>query len=242
MKKKYVYRTQKELDGLRWTSRVIDFGVSLTVASALNELTTAYIMLRERKDLFRHHVKHLANGTMQAATNLRASMFGVMMNRGFFDTYSDRVIDLAEQDITLFRISIKQTLDSKRYKDADLVSYTETARTLLEMAVEHFKSVIQAAREEYGVNYAKAFCEFNAQDVLMRWQKVCDMLYDTREDIDLNTQRTLGFFEKIGRSFADGDYVDVCLKEAMEENPDFVNDIIVKDKVNHDDGSKKEDE
>lgn len=197
--------------------------------SALNELTTAYIMLREHKDLFRHKVKHLANETMQVATNLRSSMLGVMEHRDFFDTYSDRVIDLAENDITLFRISIKQTLDDHKYKNAELISYIETSRTILEVANEHFKSIMKTAREDYGVNYAKAFCEFNPQEVLNRWQKVCDLLYGATKDIDLNTERNLGLFEKMATRFADGDYVQQCLQDAMEEYPDFVNDIKVKE-------------
>lgn len=61
MIKKYTYTTDKELEGLRWASKVVDFGVSLTAMAALNELTTAYVMLRERKDIFRREAKHMAN-------------------------------------------------------------------------------------------------------------------------------------------------------------------------------------
>ena len=232
MKKKYVFRTEKELEGLRWTARVVDFGVSLTIISSLNELTTAYIMLRDRKDLFHHRVKQLANETMQKATNLRTSILSVMKKGDFFDTYSDRVIDLAENDITMFRISIKQTLDDNGVRDADLVSYLETARTMLEMAVAHFDSVMTQATKDYGVNYRKAFCEFNATDVYERWQKVCEMLYqhyDCGCDIDLNTERTTQLFNKMGNMFADGEYVGECLRDAMEEHPDFMNEIEVKE-------------
>lgn len=232
MKKRYFFRTEKELEGLRWTARVVDFGVSLTIISALNELTTAFIMLRERKDLFKHNVKRMANETMQVATNLRTSILSVMKKGDFFDTYSDRVIDLSENDITLFRISIKQTLDDNGIRDAELLSYLETARTLLEMAVAHFDSVMKQAANDYGVNYRKAFCEFDATDVYERWQKVCEMLYrhyDADSDIDLNTERTTQLFNKMGNMFADGEYVGECLHDAMVEHPDFMNEIDVKE-------------
>ena len=40
-RKKLEYDTDRELDGLRWLARVIDFGVSLTIATAINELYTS---------------------------------------------------------------------------------------------------------------------------------------------------------------------------------------------------------
>lgn len=232
MKKRYVFRTEKELEGLRWTTRVIDFGVSLTIIAALNELTTAYIMLRERKDLFRHNVKRMTNETMQVATNLRTSIMSVMKKGDFFDTYSDRVIDLAENDITMFRISIKQTLDDNGVEDAELLSYIETARTLLEMAAEHFDSAIRAAKEDFKIDYTKAFTEFMARPVLDRWERVCNTIYPmvgSIADVDLNTKRNLAIFEKLGAKFADGDFIQECLHDAIEEHPDFMNDIEVKE-------------
>ena len=232
MKKRYVFKTEKELEGLRWTARVIDFGVSLTIMAALNELTTAYVMLREHKDLFKHNIKRIANETMQCATNLRTSIISVMKRGEFFDTYSDRVIDLAESDITLFRISVKQTLDDERIADSELFSYMETARTLLEMAAEHFDSAIRAAKEDFNVDYTNAFAEFIARPVLDRWERVCFAIYDkvgSVADVDLNTERNLAIFERLSAKFADGDFIQECLKEAMDEFPDYENVINIKE-------------
>lgn len=229
MKKKYVYRTDKELEGLRWVAKTIDFGVSLTATVALNELTTAYVMLRERSNICRHKVRQMANDARKQAELFRGRMFSVMRDRGFFDTYSDHAIDLSEQDVTLLRLSVKQTLDNHKYKDAELISYLETARTILNMAVAQFKSVMGTAKADYGTDYSAAFCEFNPTPVFRAWERLCAVLYVSKGDIDLNTPDTIAFFEQMAGKFAEGDYVEECLKTAYRENPGFSNEIIVKD-------------
>lgn len=226
--KKFRYSTQKELDGLMWASRVIDFGLALTNAAALNELTTAYVMLRDRKDIYRHMVKRLANETMKQASLKQTEMRSVMKSKLFFDTYSDKVIDLAEDDITLFRISIKQTLDDFDFPDSEIVSYIETARSMLELASAQFKSIMNTARIDYKYDYTTTFYEFNLESVLNAWDKVCFHLYSNKANIDLNTQRNLALFNKMGESFANGTYVQPCLNEAQKVEPNFQNEIIVK--------------
>lgn len=225
MKNKYGYRTKKELEGLRWAAMVVDFGVSLTVTVALNELTTAYVLFRERHDLCRQRVKQLANIAMEAGSRRKGAMYAVMRNRGFFDTYSDKVIDLAEQDITMFRIGIKQELDNHRHPDSELVSYMETARTMLEMAAVHYDEIMKSIRLDFGYNFGKRFSEFNCRDVLEAWDKVCDAVYAKASKIDLNTERNIALFNNVANKFADGDYIDECMKDAAEEFPEFVEEI-----------------
>ena len=228
-KKKVVYYTEKQFEGIEYAAKVIDFGVSLSVAVALNELYTAHMMLRERKDLYKREVKHLANIATDKAKYRRGLMLSTMRSRKFFDTYSDKVIDLAENDVTLFRISVKQTLDDNHVEDSDLISYIETARTLLDMAKEHFVAVCKHAREEYApYDYASAFSEFNCSDVLAAWQKVCDILYTRESNIDLNTEKSIALFHSLANKFADGDYVDECMKEAHEACPEFIENEIKK--------------
>lgn len=229
MKKRYSYTNQKDLDGLRWTSRVVDFGVSLTNTAALNELTIAFVMLRDRKDIYRHSVRRFANEAILAADRKRQAMFSVMANREFFDTYSDAVIDLAERDIVMFRIGIKQTLDDHGVEDSELFSYMETARTILDMAKTHFEISMETARNDFGFDYSKTFAEFNVRDVFDLWGRACESAYRNESNVDLNTERNVMMFNQMAKKFADGDYVDACLKGAVAEFPDFANEINEKD-------------
>lgn len=223
MKKHIKVYTDEQIKGITWASKVIDFGVSLTLTAAYNELYTAHMMLRERKDLFCREVKMYANDTIRRAKMKRAHMFALMTNHKWFDAYSDRVIDLAESDITLFRISLKQTLDRHNYPDSLLVSYIETARALLEAAHAQFKEVLQATKQDFGnYDYESVFSEFNCADVLIAWQRVCDALYSSHNDIDLNTPDSKRLFDKLCLHFAEGDYIDECLNQAHTEQPEFL--------------------
>lgn len=239
--KKVYYYTERQLKGIEYAAKVVDFGVSLTVAVAFNELYTAHMMLRDRRDLYRKEVKHLANNAIEAAKFRRARMLSTMRSRKFFDAYSDRVIDLAENDVTVFRIGIKQVLDDNRVADAELISYVETARTLLDMAALHFTESIRHVTEEFFerdaksgrpivFDYARLFSEFNCKDVATAWGKVCTILYGREDNIDLNTGRNIAASRTLARKFADGVYVDECMKAAHEECPElWENNIIVKE-------------
>lgn len=228
--KRIPFTTNDQLEGLRWAAKTIDFGVSLTLIAALNEVNTAYIMLRERKDLFRQKLKKLANIAATKADQQKATVLASMKDRNFFDIYSDKVIDLAEDDITKFRIGLKQTLDDNKHPDAELISYIEVARTMLEMAMHQFWKVIGTAREDFGgYPFGKYFHEFDSTDTLAAWEKVCDIVYQGKT-INLNTERNEQLFNALGIKFAEGDYVDICLKEAMISDPEFKNHIITKDK------------
>ena len=228
MIKKITYNSQKQLDGIRWAAKQASLSVSLTVASAFNELYTAHMMLRDRPDVFRNEVKKFANEAEARARRRRMRMLDIICNRQFFDTYSDKVIDLAEKDILLFRIGIKQTMDDAGYKDSELISYIETARVMLTAAAMHFSEIMTEARERFGsYNYEEAFGEFNPQDVKKSWDRVCCALYGTVEDIDLNTPRNDQAFHVLCDKFAQAEYVNACLKEAHEEQPEYVESLLV---------------
>lgn len=240
MKKRITYSTKKQLEGVRWTSRVIDFGVSLTINIAFNELYTAHMMLRERKDLYRQKIKKQANDTIRLVDAKKAQILNLMANRKFFDTYIEKVVDISEKDISVFRESIRKTIEQANGKNAELISYIETARSLTNAAVAQFEEVMKTSRELYGsfewkqpfynFKWEQTFCEFNCSDILKSWDALCKMIYDSNSDIDLNTKETNKLFDDICEKFADGFYVKECLQEAHEECPDFItNDIVVKE-------------
>lgn len=229
MRKKLIYQTQAELDGIRYAAKTIDFGVSLSVTLALNELYTAHMMLRERRDVYRHGLKQSANDAIRRADLCKERMYSEMSSRKFFDVFSDRVIDEAEPDVAVFRLSLKQTLDANRYPDSCLVSNVETARALLDMAHGHFANTVRYARENYApYNYAVAFSSFDCADVLTSWNKVCRVLYNSESNINLNTEQSLAAFDIIERKLVDGVYLKPCMKEALKAFPEFKNDILVK--------------
>lgn len=246
MKKKISFHTEKELEGYKWLAKVIDFGVSLTCNAAINELYTAHAMLRD-SDLYRHHIKKLANTAVQQAQEKKRSMFSSMTNAKFFDTYSDKVIDLAESDITMFRISIKQVLDDNNVKGAELISYLETARALLDAARLHFNDVVRIAGERFGNErvgrmspmqriaelqrkWFSHFSEFNLSGAYNAWDKLTTLTYAHQGNIDLNTERTNKLFDRLCDKFVNGDYISQCLDEATKAVPDFIqNDIKVTD-------------
>lgn len=244
-RKKLEYDTDMELEGIRALTRIIDFNVSLTISTAINELYTSHMMLREHPDFYRGKVKYQANLAEQEARMQRERIMSLMTSRRFFDAYSDRVIDLAEKDITLFRISIKQTLDDENCPNSELFSYVETSRALLEAAVRHFNSEVDLTADEYSEElpctprylrrvvlekrWRKAFYEFDCTMLYRKWNKCCELLYATVPDIDLNTPRSTQLFDSLLGHFAEGDYISECLHEAHAAEPDFrMNVIMVK--------------
>lgn len=51
MIKRVSYYSNKDLEGLRWAARIIEFGVGLEVSAAFNAMTNATVLLREEKSL-----------------------------------------------------------------------------------------------------------------------------------------------------------------------------------------------
>lgn len=218
MKKTIRNATPKTMGGIAWASYVMDYGVALLEIAAFNELYTAHMMLRERRDLYRQQAKKFANDTIELVKTKRRHMMSLMTDRTYYDTYTDKVIDLAENDITLFRISLKQTLDKAGHKDSDLISYIETARALLYASTIQFSEVMKDIRKEFDDNnnypWESTFWEFDCKDVLHAWERLCDVLYKNNMTINLNTPDSTTLFNNLCRKFAEGDYVEPCMKEA----------------------------
>lgn len=229
MSKKVYFYTEKDKEGLIWIAKVMDFGVSLLVVSAFNELRNAMVFLQERKDIYRNTVKKNANEALRQSRIRERWILDNMINKQFWLDYSDAVIDLANTDITRFRLAIKQTLDDAKYRDSNVVSYIETARVLMRMSVIQWESVVKDARERWGRDYSKEFSEYNISSIFQIWDKVCGVIYKTESSIDLNNERVDGIFQTMCYKFAEWKYVEDCLAAAQVNNPEFHNAIVIKE-------------
>lgn len=230
MKKHIIYYTEAELDALKYCAKVMDFGVSLTLTAALNELLNAYLLIRDNKDIYKQQVKFYVNQAEKSASLQKATIMCAMRHRKFYDDYSDKVIDLAEKDIDNFRNSIIDLLKKNNHKDCELIAQCEVTRVLLVLAKQHYDTTLQATKEKFQCRLADTFQEFNCISVLGSWNKVCSILFKNRPSTDLNTDEIKKQFDILAKGFSDGAYVDECKKEAMALNPDFKeNDIKIKE-------------
>ena len=230
MKKRVIVNSDKEVEALRYAANCMDFGVSLSIAVAFNEMITAYITLRDNKRAFRHKVKQLANLADKQSEIIITKIMSVMQNKKFYDVYSDNVIDLADNDISQFRDGINNTLAKHGIHDAAMLAQCETARVLLKIAAEHFKSVLEQTKEKYKCRIPYAFEEFNCENVFATWDAMCELLYEGHETVNLNVESCNDAFANVVSKLINGTYIDECFKFAQAECPDFTdNDIKVID-------------
>lgn len=230
MKKHIIYYNDAELDALKYCAKVMDFGVSLTLTAALNELLNAFLMIRDNRNIYKQQVKFLANQAEKSASLQKATIMCAMRHRKFYDDYSDKVIDLAENDIDNFRNSIIDLLKKNNHTDCELIAQCEVARVLLVLAKQHYDTTLQATKDKFKCRMPDTFPEFNCISVLGSWNKLCGILFKNRPSTDLNTNEIKHQFDVLAKGFSNGAYVDECKKEAMMLNPDFKeNDVEVKE-------------
>ena len=74
MARKVYYHNERDLEGLKWTASVVDFGVGLMVTAAINEMHNAYTMLVDRKDLLKEKTKLFCNRAFKEAIEDRKSV------------------------------------------------------------------------------------------------------------------------------------------------------------------------
>lgn len=221
--KKVSCRNEREANGVNWTAKVMDFGVSLTVIEALNDGLNAFLSIRDNKSVYRQKVKQLANEAERKMTLQKAAILSNMKDRRFFDSYSDAVIDFANKDVQAFRDSLKKTLDENNIKHSDMLSNAETARVMLTFAVVHYESVIDAARHKFLANYKNVFNDYDLTDVRKTWERLCKILYE-HQTADFNTKESKALYEQLSNKFTDGVYVKQCLQEAKKECP-YMKDV-----------------
>ncbi len=225
--KRFYYYSDRQLDGLRWMARVMEFGVSLSCTVAINELFTAHMSLREDRLLYRREVKMAANNAIKKAEIKKGNIMSAMKDEVFYDAYSDLAIDLSEDLMSMLRFNIKQELDKARHPKAATMADVETARVMLFLAKQQYDSVLQEAKDRWDLpdRMLQNWQEFNMKDILDFWEKTCDMIYRGKS-VNLNTPNILSVVEKIGRAFGDGEYIEICLQAARQARPNFFNDIV----------------
>ena len=222
-------KEELDFDGLRWAGRTIEFGVSLGISAAFNEMTIATVLLREHKDLYQKKVKSYCHQANDKAAHAEVNIKKAMINQKFWEDFKDHIIDAANTDISKFRIAVKQIMDAARYPHSEMVSHAETARCLLEMCVSQFELCIEEARAKFAQDYSIYFSEYKVNDVLFHWTKMCQLLYGGYEDdVNLNSPQATQAFDILCRKFADGAYMWDCFNEAEKQNPEFVKFLLNK--------------
>ena len=214
--KKVNCRSKKEVIGIKWIARVIDFGVSLTVIEALNDGLNAFLAVRENKKVYRHKVKQLANEAEKKMSLKKTAILSEMKYKKFFDTYSDAVIDLAETDVQDFRSSIKKVLDENNVHDSDMIADVETARVMFVLATIHYNSVMEAAKSKFGNCHKELFNHFDLTDIRQTWERLCHLIY-ANHTADLNTESVQKRYDQMSDKFVNGFYVSDCVKEVKKE-------------------------
>lgn len=227
--RRVTFTSERELEGLNWTANVMDFGVGLMIKAATNEIICAYIKLEENAALFKGKTKYDAKRAVKEAEGIQRSIKGIMSDPGFYDDYSDAVIDYSKNDITLLRLALKQEMDKAGIADSLLLSYVECARILTCMCVEQYKVMMERAWLRWGKNYSETFRSFDVSHLFGAWDQVASSVL-RGGNVNLNTPDILGLFDNVCSKFANGAYIEDCFKVAAAEHPDFIkNDIMVKD-------------
>lgn len=170
-KKRVFYGSERQLEGLMLVAKSLDFGVSLTLASVYNEMLNAHLALRATPK-YKHQLKKALRHAESVAEQQRLAIMANMKKRDFYDAYSDAVIDCAKTDITLLRISMKQTLDDAKVEHSDALAWIEITHTLCSIAKIHYEGIVREATKKYGHNYHDEFSEFDPTNLLVAWTRV----------------------------------------------------------------------
>ncbi len=236
MKKVIVYNTTQQ-EAYLYTSKVVDFGLSLLVAAALNELLNAYVLLRQSR-YYKHKVKQRVNEALKMRNRKDEELKSSVQNRAFSETYWDSIIDACEDDVTNLRKAIKKILDNANIEDSEIFSQVEVARVLLEAAKVHFEEIIKDCYNKFasqnlsdmkGVNMKEAFKEFNVESIFKEWESMCRDLYTIKQSkVDLNKKEVSDAFIVLADKFAKGDYINECLAETSKEFPEYGGVKVVK--------------
>lgn len=231
--KRVTYTTEAELECLKYLSRCYDFALSLCISLAFNELDTSIVYLREQKG-FKKKIQIFANNSVREADLKREQIRNIMASKGFFDSYADRVIDLAEKDVGNFRDSIENIISKHNVGDSYLYAQIEVTRCLLQSCVIDFRSIAEDAKKKFGKDRSSVFKEYDISSVYHWFEKVTKIIYkkvdDAHGNINLKTPTTSRLWNKIHKKIASGEYITECMKAAHEEHPEFMgNEIKIKE-------------
>lgn len=234
---KYYNRTEKE--ALEYTSKLVDFGVTLVVYAALNELLNAYLQLRQSSH-FCKVIKKRANEALKQRDRKVRELKDLVMHQGFAETYWDAIIDACEKDVANFKNEIKTVIEEAGIEPSELYAEMETTRVLLLMAKIHFEEVIKDSTNKFRtknladmkrLNLFDAFHEFYIDGIFKEWDLVCDELYKKKYvTVELENDKTRAAFDVMSDKFAKGLYIQECLDAATIEYPEFSDTKIIIEK------------
>lgn len=219
--KKVVVRSKRELEGLKWTAKVIDFGVSIAIMAAFNQIANAWIVLRD-SGLLKQKARHKFNIAYTKMNRRRYLILSTMKDEKFYDSFAEASIDASLDDVQQFKKELAKTLSDNKAEYAEAFAEAETARALLHSAYLHYHCVLKEACEKFGYTYDRYFPEYNCGDVFSAWDCACAYLFRNAH-IELNNKETNEKFDRLLARFADGDYVAQSVEEAVKENPQFAN-------------------
>lgn len=232
--KKVIYHNNTEREALEYTSKIVDFGLTLVIHSALNELFTAYMYL-SRSPLFKHLVKKRSREALRLRNLKLEELKNIVLHKGFSETYWDYAIDASADDVERLRAAIQQVIDEANVPNSYLFSQVEVARILLESSKVHFEEIIKDCNNKFfskdligmkNLNLRDTFREFNITPIFNEWDAMCDALYkNCYSKVDLNNEKVSELFNVLASKFAKGEYVEECLAVASEEYPEFANTI-----------------
>lgn len=233
------YHNYTEKEALEYTSNIINFGVTLIVYAALNEVLNGYILIRQSK-YYKNVIKQRANRSLALRNRKVEQLKSMVKTRKYAESFWDAIIDVCEDDVANLRKEIKVILDNALIEDSDLYAQAETTRVMLEAAKIHYEEVIKEcttkfimknAEEMKKLNLFDAFHEFYIDGIFREWNIICDELYKNKHTtIELTDDNTLGAFNVMADKFAKGLYIDQCLKAASADYPEFAD---VKITLNH---------
>ena len=224
--KKITYSTERELESIRHLATCYDFALSLMISLALSELDTCVVRIRTYS-MFRHDVKRCINNAVREADMKRAELADLMTSRGFFETYADRVIDVAENDVSRFRSSLCRVMERHSIENTELYAQMETTRCLLEACVLDYGNIAKDARERFGVDMSSHFVEYDMRKVFGWFSRATQALYGDvggkDANINLSTSATTRAWNTLHRKITNGEYIEECMKTAQMEHPEFLN-------------------
>ena len=230
------YYNQTEKEALEYTSKLVDFGVTLVVYAALNELLNAHLILR-RSALYKTIIKKRANEALRQRDRKVRELKDLVMHKGFAETYWDSVIDICEKDISNLKEEIKRTIEEAGVDNAELYAEAETTRLLLMIAKLHFEEVIRNTTNMFraknladmrNLNLFEVFHEFYIDGIYKLWDTICDDIYGKKHtQVKLENERTKAAFDILLDKFSTGEYIQGCFKIATEEYPEFSSSKVV---------------
>jgi len=205
-------------EGSRWVLGNMQFNVPLSSIAALNEMWGAAAMLRDRKDVYRHKLKHHVNQAIAAGDRQKTLLMHYMEDGDMMDEFTDYIVDVTAADVKALRDCIREKMEANGVEEAELVAWVEVTRQLMILATQHFNMVIVHARQKFRYDYMPHFRRLRMDGVRDAWHMVANHL-DPRPDLTTEDD-VLDLLKAISANYAKGTYLQECIR-AMKHHPFF---------------------